>query len=118
MVVPDQQLAQAKAATQNYLHKVFRRVRRQLRREWKNREIVDSRLGQDFLLFVVSREEQRRRRRIHDLEWMWLEGDEHAGNLERARSIYQTLDHVAVAAVNTVERADGNDRPAHVRREA
>jgi len=48
---------------------------------------------------------------------MRLEGDEHAGDLEHARAVDEPLYYVAVSAMNTIERTDGDDGTVDVRRQ-
>jgi len=109
MIVSDKELAQPEASAKHQLDEVFGCVGGQLRSEWQNRDVVDSRFRENFKFFAVRREQQRRGGRVHDLEGMRLERDENARDLERARSGDQPLDHVAVATMNAIERSNRYD---------
>ena len=86
---------------------------RELVRERKHDDEQRPAVGERVELLVVRREQHRRRRRIDDLERMRAEGDEQAraGRLPpRARCT--RAKNVAMAEVDAVERADGDDRSA------
>jgi hypothetical protein len=116
VIVSDEKLAQPEPAAKHELDKVFRRVRSQISGKRENCDVIDTRFGEHFKLFVLRREEEGRGGRIHNLQRMWLEGNQDAGDLERARARDQPLDDIAMAAVNAVERSHRYDCPFDVRR--
>src|SRR3954466_8511166 len=118
MIVADQKLTQTEASAEYDLDKAFGGVGGETRCERKHSEVVDSRLGEDLLFLIMSREQQWSSGEIHHLQRMRLESDEHAWDLQRARASYQTLPHIPVPAVDAIEGADGYHGSAHVRRQA
>src|ERR1700704_3005987 len=103
VIVPDEELAHPEPPAQQKLHEIFGRVRGEPGSKWQHRDVVDARFREDLQLLVVCRQQQRRGRWIHDLEWMWLEGDENAGDFERERSGDQPLHDVAMPAMDAIE---------------
>ena len=104
---------------QDVLDELRRAEPRERRRERQDGNEQRSAVGQRVELFVVGREQHRRRRRIDDLERMRPERDEdgRGSPCADARSCRSAQD-VAVSEVHAVERADGDDRSAGELRKA
>jgi hypothetical protein len=117
VIITDQQFSKSKAPAQYELDKVFCGVRRKPRCEGNHREVVDSRLGKNFLFLIMGREQEWSGGEVDYLERMRLEGDEDAGNVESARPLYQALDDIAMPAMHTVESTDGDHRSTNVWRQ-
>src|SRR5439155_22484299 len=64
-------------------------------------------------LLVGEREQARRRRRIHDLERVWVERDDQARQPAGAGPPHDLRQHGLVPAVHPVYRADGGHRARH-----
>jgi len=118
VIVAYQQLLHAEAAPEDELDEIFRGIRGELGGERHHSQVVDAGLGQDFLLLIVGREQERRRCRIHDLEWVRLERHEDARDFQMARASYESLHYIPMSTVNAVEGPDGDDGCRDVRRES
>src|SRR5256884_304035 len=86
---------------------------RQARRERHQLDPIEPQRRHELPLLVGEREQTRRRRRIHDLERVRVEGDDQARQPLAACPLHDLRQHRLVPAVHAVERADGGHRARH-----
>jgi hypothetical protein len=109
MIVTDHELLHVKPVEQE-AHERLGRVLRQRPREPHEDHDIELALSQELAPLLRQCEQGRRRRRVHDLHGMGLEGHEQAAALGSARACRDLLEHLPVAEVDPVERPDGDDR--------
>ena len=110
VVVSDKELAHPIARDQELLNEFSSTERGERGREGEDDDIIDARLGKGFDPFDARGEEQWCGRRIDDFQRMRLKGDDEAGQPAIGRASDQSGEQISVAAVHTVEGADGRDR--------
>ena len=87
-------------------------IRRERFREREHRDEQRSAIGQRVELLIIGGEQHRRRGGIHHLERMRPEGHQTAGRTTNRGPLAESSQDVAVAEVDAVEGADGDDGAA------
>ena len=102
---------------EDLLDELLRGLVAALRVEAEHADRVDEAGGLEQLELLLERREQLRcRLGSHDLRRMTVEGDHRGLEVARPREVVHEPEHLAVAEVDAVERADRDDAPARRRR--
>ena len=109
VIVANEELTNTVSIEQDSFDKGRRIEGSQCWRERYDDGVVDTGLGDNLELLGTRREEQRRGRWIHDLQGVWIEGDEEARQRSSSRAFGDARQEVAMAEMDAVERADSYD---------
>ncbi len=118
VIVADDQLTQAEARQQDIPDELLGKVPREGARELQEDRVIEARQREGLLLLIGRGQQPGRGLGPHDRQGMRVEGDQHRDEPLRRGLLAHAVEHGPMAAVQPVERPDGDRGPLPTGRQA